>query len=646
MANGLDKLERLFSTRKKSASNRHTAESNNICGSSPNFPALPDTPPPSHFPQAPFIRPKCNVMHARNELDLSSPKSIARTNSSGSQRLGKNSSAADNNTTTREMGNQKRPNSFSSTTPFHTPGRTSSLLSRRHDRIPVGLVQLHLPRDTTNPENHTPPSLPLDARVLPLRLGHQTPQKCLLDALPIYPASHIETPPPSDQDEFSFPLPPEHAQKLSTTAALSQLTPEPSPGMIPHRTSISSQSKSSSESQRESISAPPSKRVTASSMPLLDDDWRDSYIPQQESTSSPKTKLVFDEPPVEDFLALTDEDLAEVKIVAPSKPPSKRAPPPPVLPPNVRPNHPSPMMRIMTPDMSPSLASNEVAAWEAARIAKKYDFDVVYVANFWPSGMNHIHSPKEQPITNSQISTPTSANSSFSQAASTMSSPTTSTHQHQVTRNSTPRHSLQNSLDIPSELLSPMSDCCPNSGRTNGALTRLSGRLLAAYGLETIQAPFRLSAKVHKKILRSEGWIEHRKSDARDDEFARGYARSFYTGTVTPSSVAATSSSSSTSDSAPRRASAPEVSLAINGDDGRKNNNTTNTTITTTSRVNRGIVFVAYRRPRGHGGTANSSQAELDALEKEAETLVELILDFHKERRRWETLQEARRHSE
>lgn len=65
-----------------------------------------------------------------------------------------------------------------------------------------------------------------------------------------------------------------------------------------------------------------------------------------------------------------------------------------------------------------------------------------------------------------------------------------------------------------------------------------------------------------------------------------------------------------------------------------------------TRRVSRGIVFAAYRRPRGHGGTVHSSRAELDALEKDAEALVELVLDFHQDRRRWEVYQDARRASD
>lgn len=605
MANGLDKLERLFSARKKSASSRATAESN-ITGSVPESSALPETLPPL-FPQAPFIRPTCNVMYARDELDIYSPNPLAHTNSTGSRRRNQNSLEADS----RDMADQRlRPSSFSTTASFHAPNR-SSLLSRRHNKIPTGFV--HVARETATVDYPTQTMQPASARPLPLRIHKQDNQIGLLEALPIYPTSHVETPPPSDQDDFSIPSLTKHAPK-PLISTMSQLTPEPSPDMLPCRDSVLSELESQDgELKRESLSAPSSKRVTASTVPLLDDDWRDSYIPAPQESTSPEPKIVFDEPHVREFLSLTDDDLAEIKVVSPSKPPKRRAPPPPILSPNVRTN--TPAKRIMTPQ-SPHVASNEVAAWEAARIAKKYDFDVVYVANFWPSGMNHLHNPQEPRSKWQDTKTTSPTSTSFATGP-----------EIPININSTPRNSIQNSINVQGELSSPVSDCCPNSARTTPRVpNRLNGCLLAGYGLDTIQAPFRLSARLHKKILRSEGWIEHRNSEAKDNEFARGYARSFYTGTVTASAP--------TIDAPSRRASAPEAGQRYAAKNGGHRNKSV--------QVNRGIVFVAFRRPRGHGGTVHSSQAELNALEREAETLVELILDFHEERRRWETLQEAR----
>ncbi|KAF3762641.1 hypothetical protein M406DRAFT_72625 [Cryphonectria parasitica EP155] len=685
MANGLDKLERLFSNKKKAAHSRHTSESY-INGSIPDPRALPqEAASPCQFPQSPFIRPKANVMQPRNELLRCSPRSIARTNSSRSKRFSKTSSAGDSLKET--MSDRRRPNSYSTTASFHIPSRTSSLLSRRNDRFPGGLVQLQLPRETAFADGSTQSKPSSEARTLPRKgekptttINTTTIQRGLLDALPIYPAARVETPPPSDQDEISFPSLPQHGHNPSTV--LLQLTPEPSPEMTPQRDSPLSEPKSSPGVKRETASAP-SRRATDASAPLLlDDDWRDPYIhdPQSNSTStntstntSPNTKVVFRDPPVEDFLSMTYEDLAEVKMTYPSDPPPTRAPPPPVLPPNalsplspvsstspMSPISPVlPLVRSPMPSSSPAMAYSQVAAWEAARIAKKFDFDVVYVANFWPARMNHLHNPRK-PSTMAAVSdlSPTSAassaNSSFSHSipASLLSSPASDRHTT-ATRSSTPRNSLQgatSSAHMPSELfaqpLVPNPDCCPESGRPVRNSGPMRGCLLAGYGLETIAAPFKLNTRVHKKILRTVGWIEHRNSAAKENEFARGYARSFYTGSTLP--FAATPST-------PRRSSAPDASVQASF--AAKSTPSTPPPLCTKEgpkrheiaqskhNVNRGLVFVAYRRPRGPSGSVNSSTAELEALGKEAEALVELILDFHVERRRWEAAQEARRAS-
>lgn len=681
MANGftgLDKLERLFSTRKKSACSRHTADSaeSNVYSSAPD-PRAPlqvmDTPP-GYFPQTPFIRPRANVMLPRDELTRCSPRSSI---SSGSPRFSKTSPVDDDLKDT--MSDKRRQSAFSTTASFHIPSRTSSLLSRRHDRIPGALIQLHLPRETAFADEFTQSSsLFPGPRDLPRKAEKPNAPKGLLDALPIYPATQVETPPPSDQDEFNLPSPPQSVRKVST--ALLQPTPEPSPDMIPARDSPLSEHKLSTEIKRETASAPPSRRATATSVALLDDDWRDSYVDQPREPVSPKSRVVFREPPVQDFHDLTVEDLAEVKMRYPSKPPSKRAPPPPILPPGALslPLSPvSPMLRspVHLSPVSPALASSQVAAWEAARIAKKYDFDVVYVATFWPSRMNHLHNPKSPIVAATSASSPvSSANSSFPNTlpASLLSSPTSDRPATAATRDSTPRNSLQGA-HAPPELFAappppaPVQDCCPGSGSLTRNAGPLCGSLLAGYGLETIVAPFRLSTSVHQKILRTEGWIEHRNSAARDDEFARGYARSFYTGSTLLASATAPYAAAQP----PRRSSAPEpdlyddpdmvsrrVSFAAtrsaapavcvrDGDDHKREEEERSKDEVAEARkkINRGIVFVAYRRPRGPGGAVNSSKAELDALGQEAETLVDMILDFHGERRRWEAIQEARRTS-
>ncbi|KAJ0108483.1 hypothetical protein J7T55_002087 [Diaporthe amygdali] len=658
MANGLDRLERLFSKR-KSAPARDTTASN-INGSAPPASAQPEPDSPlqeTTFPPPSFIRPKANRMHARDEFELPSPISVARASSSDSARNSRRLSHLD----TRDMNDKRRRSGPSTTAAFHLPSRTSSLLARRHDRKPGGPIQLHLPGGTTStdkPTSHSSQSPSADTTATKSE-DQKVAQRHLLEALPIYPAVKVETPPASDQDEFNFPSPPSSTRGRLPPAILSPFTPEPSPDMIPQRDSVLSEPKTSSDLRRASISTVPSRRATVatiSSTALLDDDWRDSYIHDPQITASPKSETVFQEPRVQDFLALTADDLAEVRTKVPSNPPLRLPPPPPVLPPGMRSPPFSPSRR--GSNMLGPLAPDEVAAFQAARIAKKYDFDFLYVVNFWPKEMLHLHRPSEtlrhSSIPSTALSSPTS---SFSKPPSILYSPIS---ECPTTKNSTPRHSLQ---APPSEASSNdyhhIADCCPESAGP-GPRTAMAGRLLAAYGLNTLDGPFRAGTRAHRKILRegTDGWIEYRKSDAQDNEFARGYARSYYTasdedeqgGSPRRASAPESGKSAAASASASRLVTQMEGAISVRQSfssavaAGKAAAGTRNSA-QKGARVNRGIVFAAYRRPRSHGGTVHSSRAELDALEREAQALVDLVLDFHQDRRRWQVYQEARRAS-
>ncbi|KAG8164773.1 hypothetical protein KVR01_005048 [Diaporthe batatas] len=678
MANGLDRLERLFSKR-KSAPARDTTVSNINGTAPPADPAHPGQDSPLLevvFPPPSFIRPTTNRMHARDEFELPSPISVAHSSSSNSARNSRRHSHFD----TREMTDTagRRRSGPSTTASFHMPSRASSLLTRRHDRKAGGPIQLQLPGGTTSTDRPPPlsPQSPAEDTTSTSE-DQKVAQRRLLEALPIYPGVKVETPPASDQDEFNFPSPPSSTRGRLPPAILSPFTPEPSPDMIPQRDSILSEPKTSSDLRRESVSTAPSRSrrttlATISSTALLDDDWRDSYVDDPQVTTSPEKSTVFQEPRVQDIFALTADDLAEVRTKAPSNPPLRLPPPPPVLPPGVR--YPSFSSHIRGSNMLAPLAPDEVAAFQAARIAKKYDFDFLYIINFWPKEMSHLHRPSDASShpslpSCSAISSPTS---SFSKPPSVLYSPTSDCP---TTKNSTPRHSLQ---AAPSEAESSSNtssdphhipECCPGAGPPPRPAT--AGRLLAAYGLSSLDGPFRPGARAHKKILRegTDGWIEYRKTDARENEFARGYARSYYTSTeeISPRRASAPGGSTSTQNpsviaaAAARLATQTEGALAVRQSfslaegvlsaDPRARNNSSAAPAGRGSsgparKVTRGIVFAAYRRPRGHGGTVHSSQAELDALERDAEALVELVLDFHQDRRRWEVYQDARRASD
>ncbi|PHH50897.1 hypothetical protein CFIMG_004397RA [Ceratocystis fimbriata CBS 114723] len=191
----------------------------------------------------------------------------------------------------------------------------------------------------------------------------------------------------------------------------------------------------------------------------------------------------------------------------------------------------------LSPPMSSQPAT--LAAFQAARIATRYDFNLVYVVNLWPNSADPMATPTCSSVRNSQLSV---------------------------------AESSQN---------------------------RLTGRLLAAYGLECVQSPFRISSVVHSKILQAEDWIEYRCPEIHDDEFSQGYACSFYTGQYG------------------RRKSETDVTPASARDASCRRN------------IDRGIVFAAYRKPTPGKARRAYSKSDLEQLRHEAEALVEMLMDIH-----------------
>lgn len=243
------------------------------------------------------------------------------------------------------------------------------------------------------------------------------------------------------------------------------------------------------------------------------------------------------EPDFDDFMTLSDEDIAETPMppspLLTTSEASQPSPPPSPVPSassSAQPPRPRSLLTLSPPYASKPAAA---AAYEAARIAQRYDFDLVYVVNLWPDS----------------------------------------------TRPRTPKISGDDARSL------------------KAAPYHMTGRLLAAYGLDHVKSPFQISAAVHTKILRAEEWIEYRSQEARSDEFARGYACSFFTGAY------------SRSNSIDSNLSAASGS--------------------TRSRIDRGLVFAAYRKPRADGSMRCSDEQELKAIRGDAEGLVEMLIDIY-----------------
>jgi hypothetical protein len=276
------------------------------------------------------------------------------------------------------------------------------------------------------------------------------------------------------------------------------------------------------------------------------------------------------EPTFNEFLKLSDDDIADDGPVAPvtpsGKPPAFSLPPdPPVLPPTSYTGSPgSKYGPLIT--LKHNLTGRPAAhgAYTCARICKQFRFDLVYVVNLWPANTDRNSTPFS-PIAASAGTSPF--------RTSYPNSPESLTANHQIPYTARPR---------------------------------LTGRILAAHGLDRVPAPFQIGETAHLNLLRSQGWRKWVSEEVTHNDFSEGYAYAFHTASP-PISEKAEGKKPELFTPPPRQ----RVSL----------------------QDPRGIVFAAYRLPGADGKTLPMSNAELDRLFLEAEALVETLLDIHKTQR-------------
>ncbi|KAK6068692.1 hypothetical protein SCUP515_09395 [Seiridium cupressi] len=201
---------------------------------------------------------------------------------------------------------------------------------------------------------------------------------------------------------------------------------------------------------------------------------------------------ILQEPTIDDIYALSDDDIFEARPFSP-RPPTP--PPKDDIPLHIRRRTPtqnatqlqrshvvSLKSGVVTPPETPtdlqfliplpaSHSSGELGAIMAAGIAKKYNFDLIYLVSLWPSGAGNHLDP-------SLHLTPRSAQHSTAHGGSIYAS--------------------------------------PNS--------KITGRYLAAFGLNQFGQPFQMHTKVLLKALRTQGWNEY---DDPTTPLNHGWACSF-----------------------------------------------------------------------------------------------------------------------
>lgn len=565
----LDRLERFFHRKRKlSPRNSTIIESGSLSHSA-------STPTIQQFPTPSFIRPTSTRMLAREEVTLTS-QCARRTKSLPDSPSDSHSASF----STFEHGSRTGFTPRRRIQGPSVPQRSSSLVSRQKDASLAELLEFSFSGRST--KSHDELSALSMRRS---RSGHKSPSRSTSISISpraqprrkrnpdLHIHTHLQTPPPSAQQDKSF----DSMLSLSLTSlSHGQLTPAASPRLIPLPAPEPNELHEIPSSQPGS---PRSRTVTpVRKKPILELKTPTSRLSTARSTPSIRVNTILREPSFDDFLTLSDDDIADeltneqllsqTSHMTCSEPSS---------------NH-LPLNRLgsifsahMAPEnypmltLSPPLASKPatMAAFEAARIASKYHFDLVYVVNLWPSqnGCSQLNG--------------------FSKRSS-MSSLSTST-------------TLLNSPSSPSASFSAMSTD-DNTGLPFSLahdFRPMTGRLLAAYGLHSLENPFRISAPTHRKILGCNEWLEYRNPDVAENDFALGYNCSFYTGYTPPRPFSVLGEKASTS-----------------------------------SVKNHGIVFAAYRLSSNAAAKTGSSKKELKELRNDAESLVNMALDTYMDHKR------------
>ncbi|RMJ08570.1 hypothetical protein CDV36_011813 [Fusarium kuroshium] len=507
MANGFDRLERFFAKKKTP-----TASADQV-GPMAQAVAPPTIP---QFPSPSFIRPKTSRMAAREEVRKQpagrvpsfptpiSPQRMDFSNAHSPTRSSNSSQAQYSPLKTTFMPTET--DSFLDSfdvyqfprPPTHS-GETSTLSTcEPKSSIEAPSERSFRPRSLDKGDDvlrlDTPPSSDLDDDDI------RGPRHFLNKELPALPQ---RKPPTPDTSPELRPIPDSQLRGSKSIDFLNKAVYKD----IRRQLAESLDQQSLRRTASQSSLAPSSSRLSLSSSTLREPDFHE-------------------------FLNLSDDDIAESGPEGledlDDSPTSSTAPS------TVE----SPRQSLLT--LTPPYASKpaEAAAFEARRIANRYNFDFVYVVNLWPGHARSRTSDSDRDVTS----------------------------------------------------FNPLS-----SGKQQKTM---AGRLLAAYGLETVKSPFQICPSAHGKILRTPGWTEYRPTEIRDDEFARGYACAFYTGEYSRAESDISRHSAS---------SAPSM------------------------KTDRGIVFAAYRTPRVDGSMVGigSSPAELASIHKDAEALVELLIDTH-----------------
>jgi hypothetical protein len=349
MASGLDRLERLFSSKRKAS----LASLRVAAADSP--PAEPQFPSPS------FIRPRTTRMTAREEVSLL--QATCRSPSVPDivpSRLG-------------SLRSQSSSSGFSRSpvpSPFPRDTQPDSLMAKLHEyqfpSPPSRDLKVATVTTAFNSMTTEKPEIPSPRSQSPLRL-QLTPR--------------VDTPPsPSSVEHGSCRRHSDQSVEVPSLVYNTPPTPEDSPEIVPVRNLLADSKIFDIAFDKTLFDAFEEQILQSFDHAPLNDSYSDSSSSEASLGSS-----TLREPDFNEFLNLSDDDIAESAPETPmleSEDASKHSPislgafvP--------RPRPIGPFDLVLTPPRASPLST--AAAFEAARIAKKHDFDLVYVVNIWPS---------------------------------------------------------------------------------------------------------------------------------------------------------------------------------------------------------------------------------------------------------------------
>ncbi|KAL7912150.1 hypothetical protein GGI35DRAFT_477828 [Trichoderma velutinum] len=349
MATGFDRLERLFSIKRK-----------------PSFASVSvatsiSTPAEPQFPSPSFIRPTATRMAAREEVRL---------------RIVTGRSPSVPDITPSRLGSLS---SHASSPGFsRSPTRSPSLCGPhpQADSLVAKLREYQFPNPPSRDEKATPLSTTFNS-VAEIR---EIPSPRSQSPLCLRATIRLDTPPSPDLEEIGSCRRSFENIRVSTSSYNTPPTPEDSPEILPVRNLLADSKIFDSPIDKALFEEIEDQLLQSFDHPSLNDSYSDSLSSETSSSSS-----TLREPDFNEFLNLSDDDIAELapenldlesdsgtQLHSPlsmdTSPPSPK---------------PSPLLTLMPPPVSlPATA----AAFEAARIARRYDFDLVYVVNLWPGG--------------------------------------------------------------------------------------------------------------------------------------------------------------------------------------------------------------------------------------------------------------------